>query len=252
MTNLIDTLERDNALFKVRTEPLTHNGQIVPDRFAQIREDNKTVIGIVGKNYKTVNHVETLQSVYALLHKVSPSMMIKTTTIRGGKLITEFALTDLEFMGNSQKEHAVPSIVIKNSYDGSTRFEALMGVIRLICSNGAFVMDIAEKILNTKHQGTLNENNFYARVPSMIEQNINAYTVLYKTLDGMEIIQWDDPSLQKMGKRIVETASGTYIAEGGKSRWDQYNAFTHTLTHRESNFDSKYLSHSMLNSCLLV
>jgi hypothetical protein len=179
-------------------------------------------------------------------------MEVNTTIIRGGKLITQFALNDLLFMGDSSDEKAVPSIVIKNSYDGSTRFEALMGVVRLICSNGAFIMDIADKILRTKHQGALNETNFYSSVPSMISRNTQAYTVLYKTLDGMEILKWDDPSLLRMGKRIVETANGTYVAEGGKTRWDQYNAFTHTLTHRDSNFDSKFVSHSMLNACLLA
>lgn len=250
---LLESLEKDNALFSVRSEPLTHNGLIVPERFAQIREDNGSVIGIVGKNYNTVNHVESLEKAYDLIKPLSPEMDIRSWIIRNGKIITEFKLRSLQFMEG--KEKSIPSITIKNSYDGSTPMEILMGAVRLICSNGLFIMDIAERIMRERHRGTLDLTKIQ-NIPHSIEYNTNAVRVLYKTLDGMEIVEWNDPNLAKIGTRLVEKAHGVYEADGRGSRWAQYNAFTNIITHntkgeKEISPEAKILNYRMLNSVLL-
>jgi len=120
-------------------------------------EDNAVVpVGIVSKEYALVKHttvideaVEALESINIKIGDVKAEL---TLTEYGERMYLSLYLPD-KFRFDPGDGHPMAlRLECQNSVDGSTRFRALMGWYRLVCSNG-LIIGVTRSDMHRRHIG---------------------------------------------------------------------------------------------------
>jgi len=108
------------------------------------REDNMTIpVGVVSKGYALIQHTNVLDEATSALKDAN----IDPSNVKAELIITEYGermALSLYFPDKYQFDpgdgHPMASrLECMNSVDGSTRFRALMGWFRFVCSNGLII-----------------------------------------------------------------------------------------------------------------
>lgn len=103
----------------------------IPGYYATVRQDTRTVLGIVGDRYRIVQNEEAFQFVDQLL---GSSLQFETAgSLNGGRRVWVLAtLPDHVEVGGDPVR---PYVLLMNSHDGSTAVIAATTPIRVVCQN---------------------------------------------------------------------------------------------------------------------
>jgi len=103
----------------------------IPGYYATVRQDNRTVLGIVGDRYRVVQNWEAFQFVDQLL---GSAVNFETAgSLNGGRRVWVLAsLPDHIQVGGDPVR---PYVLLMNSHDGSTAVVAATTPIRVLCQN---------------------------------------------------------------------------------------------------------------------
>jgi hypothetical protein len=146
---IIKLLNQVNLNWKVNKETLMTAGGIeITDKVALIREDNNTVLSIMGKSYEVYQNYELLE----LLYQISKSTGLEICN--GGdfdnkKVWFQFKTENLDFDNDQVKGY----ITGTNSFDGSTSLAFGNSNVTISCLNTFFA---ATKQLDTKIKHSIN------------------------------------------------------------------------------------------------
>jgi hypothetical protein len=161
-------------------------------------------VGVVSKDYKLVQH----QEVVNMLEEAISSVGIPVEEIKAELFITELgermslnlSLPDLYNYIPSDGHAINPRLECTNSVDGSTRFHAYMGWLRLICSNGLMI-GVTRSNLYQRHTNKLEIANVqdiltYGLKESEIEKS-NFEKWNRRRIDVHGLSEWFDKNLKK-------------------------------------------------------
>jgi phage/plasmid-like protein (TIGR03299 family) len=103
----------------------------IPGYYATVRQDSRTVLGIVGERYRIVQNDEAFQFVDQLL---GSSLHFDTAgSLGGGRRVWVLAtLPDYVVVGGDAVR---PYVLLMNSHDGSTAVIAATTPVRVVCQN---------------------------------------------------------------------------------------------------------------------
>jgi phage/plasmid-like protein (TIGR03299 family) len=103
----------------------------IPGYYATVRQDNRTVLGIVGERYRIVQNHEAFEFVDQLL---GSSLHFETAgSLSGGRRVWVLAtLPEHVEVGGDQVR---PYVLLMNSHDGSTAVIAATTPVRVVCMN---------------------------------------------------------------------------------------------------------------------
>jgi len=110
---------------------------------AIFRSDTGAQLGIVTRKYQMIEHQEAVSFVHGVLKemKLEPEEPKTILLNEGARMTYTLTLPSERFYpGGDKKDLFDPTITILNSYDRTRSYGLLLGVKRLICSNGAFVL----------------------------------------------------------------------------------------------------------------
>lgn len=135
----------------VQKQVYAEGGIIIPDTFANIREDTDNVLGVVSKKYKIIQNVEALDFVDNIM---GGNLRFESAgSLFGNKKIFLCArMDDREVLGDKYENY----LCFSNSFDGKGSIVCCVTPVRVVCNNTLQAsIKSASRIWSTRHVGDI-------------------------------------------------------------------------------------------------
>lgn len=249
----------------VTTEPLYYGKQDATpfDGFrAIVDQSDKSVLTVVSEQYRLIRHEDMIEALEIHLRHLNMAFERKVTMIKqGARMMATYTLPEIT-VRISENEILSPTIIMKNSYDLSWVATIMGGVMRLVCSNGAYMGTMFQKV-RQRHVGWLTQDYLAGRL-EMLSNSFHDYVNWYKSAIAMPISTQDlavidmfdlNKTEASMLNHMKEKTSGLYLdlipiidADKGIeiptwtipnqekfNRVDMFNLLTEFTTHKVAN-----------------
>lgn len=136
----------------VQRPVFTQDGVKVPGYFANVRQQDGSILGVVTSRYKVVQNRDAFGFTDALLgdgvrYETAGSLMGGRKTWIPAKLPTRYII---------QGEQILPYLVFSNTHDGSGAIKIAMTPIRVVCNNTLnLALDTADRSWSIHHTGDI-------------------------------------------------------------------------------------------------
>lgn len=136
----------------VQRPVFTQDGVKVPGYFANVRQQDGSILGVVTSRYKVVQNRDAFAFTDALLgdgvrYETAGSLMGGRKTWILAKLPTKYII---------QGEQILPYLVFSNTHDGSGAIKIAMTPIRVVCNNTLnLALDTADRSWSIHHTGDI-------------------------------------------------------------------------------------------------
>lgn len=248
VSNMMNKIADQGLLFNVTTSPVSTEFGVIEGKKAIINADTHEALGVVSNRYKVVPNSEIFEgfakSIAASNLDATDMSINVATTPKRNRSIVDFVFPAERFSVEGDRSSTALSITALNSYDGSTRFVAKAGGLRMKCMNGQILGNVAGSYSAT-HTQSLNVDDGAQRVIRMIQdfQNSKAYfgrmmqssvslgKVEHVLMNFLNLDINDDASRSnKRFLRLMETFS-LYRFEMGQNVYALYNCLTDYVSH---------------------
>lgn len=146
-----------------QTPVFMDDGTEIKNYKANIRSDDKTVLGIVTNRYKIVQNADAFSFTDAIVGETEDGIVRYETagSLNGGKRVWLLAKMPTKKVLDDDVE---PYMVFSNSHDGAGAIKICMTPIRVVCNNTlSLALSAAQRSWSTKHVGNLDEKLAEAR-----------------------------------------------------------------------------------------
>lgn len=146
-----------------QTPVFMDDGTEIKNYKANVRSDDKTVLGIVTNRYKIVQNADAFSFTDALVGETEDGVVRYETagSLNGGKRVWLLAKMPTKKVLDDEVE---PYMVFSNSHDGTGAIKICMSPIRVVCANTLnLALNTAQRSWSTKHIGNLDEKLAEAR-----------------------------------------------------------------------------------------
>lgn len=180
----------------VQRPVFTQDGVKVPGYFANVRQQDGSILGVVTSRYKVVQNRDAFAFTDALLgdgvrYETAGSLMGGRKTWILAKLPTKYII---------QGEQILPYLVFSNTHDGSGAIKIAMTPIRVVCNNTLnLALDTADRSWSIHHTGD---------IAAKLE---DARETLFMAEDYMNELGKGFEDLSR--KRLTDAAVDEYIKE---------------------------------------
>lgn len=257
MEKIENILEQTNLNWKVRTEELTtESGIVVEGSKALIRDDNNTILSVMGSTYEPFQNYDLVE----LLDRVSNMTGLEVSRgghFKGGGRVFVQLKSDVLKLGNDRIEGYLTGI---NSFDGSTSLAFGPSNITISCQNtffGAF-REMKTRVRHTKNmmirvdeicrslEGALEEekkifNNIVelseTRYDDLFKDNV--IRKLFNIDKNVELTNLDDlPGKTRNNLSRFYVDLNGELQQKGDNLWGLFSGVTKYTTHSLGNKDS--------------
>ena len=264
-----ETLQTANLDWTVTKQPIftdsPDNGEYITTNkhFATVRDDTKTILGIVGPDYQVVQNMELAY----LCERVAANNQVQIETagsLNGGQRVW-IQMKGNSFDVGSKRDENYATTLFTNGHDGQWPLSSLPTSVRVICQN---TLNMA--LQSGKRQNMIISMRHVGDMQSRLEEMINAieqfevradiFATKAKALGGVEIntefVQkfWtqlymdqfgdihNDPDTEQTkadndhAKSVMTKWANTFDAEvkhSGANLWTAMNAVTYWLDHQQ-------------------
>lgn len=136
----------------VQKELFTKDGILVKNQYANVRESDQTVLGVVSERYRIIQNREAFAFTDELLGK---GVRYETAgSLREGR--RTWILARLPKTLQIQGDKIMPYLVFSNAHDGSSAVKVAMTPVRVVCNNTLnYALQTADRTWSTKHTGNI-------------------------------------------------------------------------------------------------
>lgn len=196
-----------------------------------VREDTNEVISCMTDTYKLITNEQVIDKAMPILKK--RGAVLKEAEVFGGGARTSWNFTLQETEVEIEPGDAVnPSIIIKNSYDGSCEASAIAGAYRLVCSNGMVIGYTLGRnsIRHTIWNKNVDFEEMIQEVVKSVETVVDTdFTRLLRTKVKEKHIS---QLLTMFPEQIIAVATMRMILKKPSNYWQLYNVATWIATHK--------------------
>jgi phage/plasmid-like protein (TIGR03299 family) len=165
----------------------------IPGWWANVRQDTRQVLGIVGERYRIVQNIEAFQFVDQL---IGSAMQFETAgSLHGGRRVWVLAQLPehIEVGGDPVR----PYVLLMNSHDGSTAVVAASTPIRVVCQNTLnWGLDRARQKYSIRHTEKIREHVHQAR--RVLDLSINYYKQFKQAGDRLATERFTEAQLRRV------------------------------------------------------
>jgi len=194
----------------VQAEPLLLSGKIISEKKAILRDDNRSLLGVVGRDYHPVSN-QSLSDICRLICKAGEFEFKGFDEINNGKVILAFLQNknpNLKLNSCMMKEF----LVIGNSHDGTRPFYIGTGSTLVRCANQFYS---TLKVFRKKHTSPLEYNEILAsQIVRLYKQKKSQ---LYGQFDGMDQVPVRESHIRQLMKEIQKLLGRTSSDESEQS-----------------------------------
>lgn len=229
------------------------NGDKVPDAYANVRDKDNKVLGIVGNRYSIVQNVEAFSFTDNL---IGEGCVYETAgSLKDGKQI--WLLAHLPEAVQIAGDDVMPYLCFTNTHDGSGAVKVFATPIRVVCNNTLNqALNTAKRTWSARHTGSIDSK--LREATETLELTNKYMTELKKESEALALKSLDKDKLLKFIEALIpveEDMSARQIANLNDLRNDIYyrymkapdlvdrentylkflHAVSDTATHREPN-----------------
>lgn len=235
------------------TEDNTGNLHGILNQYVICRTKDKTVLGIVGKDYRPLQNLEAFKWFQPFL-EAGEATIETAGSLKGGSRIWVLARIRRDPMEVGKEDVMNHYVLLSNSHDGSLAVRVGFTPIRVVCSNTLCLAheSQASKLLRVKHTTRVRENLESIRETINLAQQEFAATVQqYRRLQGKQIDSRDlvkyvrvvfglkdkekTPAQRKQEKIVPSVMllfeDGRGSQRAGTNYWGAYNAVNEYLNY---------------------
>lgn len=191
----------------------TEDGTIVPNQYANVRDKDGSVLGVVGERYQIVQNSDAFEFTDALLGE---GVKYETAgSLKDGRQIWLLALLPDDFKVLGDK--VAPYVCFTNTFDGTGSIKVACVYTRVVCSNTLnMALKGAKRTWSARHTGNIDQKMEQARQTLELSRDyMNAlnttFEELYKVkIDKDKVIKLVDdlvPVAEDATSRVVENAN---------------------------------------------
>ena len=230
--------------------------------FANIRQDNNEILGVVSKRYSIVNNSDILGRADSALESAGMPYKRKVYSLEGGRKMKAYYDIGVDDEGKVINEAMTRKVakgdimgfrlIAQNSFDRTLRVSFALGLIRLVCTNGMTTME-KEISMIKKHSQSFNLDDFIAgdALETAIKRLDNSVNV-YKLLADQEVSQEQGISIlnnlttPRFKKVLSEKAregvariwnNPTHNEDADRNLYNLNNAVTQYFTHEQDSVE---------------
>ncbi len=169
------------------------------------RDPHCIPVGVVSKEYVLITHAQVVDVAIRALeeHQIDPATVQAAAwlTEYGERMALSLYLPDKYSIAPDGKHKMALSLECFNSVDGSSRFRALMGWFRFVCSNG-LIIGTTKSDIHRRHVGDLDVADVYDVLTNGLrdsEADKENFAKWYKhRINIDQLAEWVDDDLKKL------------------------------------------------------
>lgn len=228
----------NNYNFPVELQPIyLADNLLIPKQKAVVRTDTNDTLGIVSDDYGLVKH----STVVDAFREAAAGSAVKekiSLTNNGAYMFYQMFFPKVTI--EPRKGDIIQMMIMaKNSYNGWSSLQIILGAMRLVCSNG---MIIGQQFMrfNFRHVMSINEQNIVDQYRDATKNYIDLFKEKGEVISAMarkDLIA--DHSLfapkvdkPKLPKYLLDEAALSFAEMNDKTVWGFYNALTFAITHK--------------------
>ena len=215
------------------------DGQVIKGLFGNFREGYKQPLGVVTDRYKVVNYMDILNPVEEALDNLGMTDYDKTIRVvgNGERMYSTYTFKNRVAKIKTVGDEVGFRLTAVGSHDCSNRLKFLLGILRLICTNGQVTLK-PEFNMSRLHSNRLD----IGFIQDAIRNAVNSFqssTGMFDKLAQQQITQEAGRVLignLKLTKPVTEGITKvwndpTYSDDSDRNLYNVYNAVTEHLTH---------------------
>ena len=261
----ITAKQETGAAYDFRVNQVEFNNPVNGEKtglFANIRQDNNEILGVVSKRYSIVNNSDILGRADSALESAGMPYKRKVYSLEGGRKMKAYYDIGVDDEGKVINEAMTRKVakgdimgfrlIAQNSFDRTLRVSFALGLIRLVCTNGMTTME-KEISMIKKHSQSFNLDDFIAgdALETAIKRLDNSVNV-YKLLADQEVSQEQGLSIlnnlttPRFKKVLSEKAregvariwnNPTHDEDADRNLYNLNNAVTQYFTHEQDSVE---------------
>ena len=212
--------------FTVEKRPLLTTSDLfttipVYDKYATVRTDTETVLGVVGNRYHVVQNVQAFEFLDTLVDSDEARYAKEGTFNNGALTWIQLELSKVLPISDNVR----PYVTLYNTHDGSSAFKVLITPVRIWCQNTLrLAIKNATDTFSIRHTSSINGKIDEARkVLGFADKYYDTFSEEVEKLIQQDVVNgadWIDENKYKIG--IVHGVPKPK-ANADDSEWDSYN-----------------------------
>lgn len=243
LNNAEEALAAIGGMFSVsKIGMITENGIAVPNNMAIIREDNNSVLGVVGNRYTPIQNSTSFALMDVLAEHFNASYNYGGVFRSGGLVVIQASIGEYEVR---KGDVISTNLTMINSHDGTTPMSVYFTPIRLFCKNQlrASLKNCSNKVSIRHTHSSTSKIEEAARIYGLGIEYFDTFKnrakeLANKIMDAQMVEKFlTDFAGDSARSNIVERREKVNeLFENGKgngkgSLWDMYNAVTEYTDH---------------------
>ncbi len=195
-------IKRAQMDWKVEQVPVTILGKIYDKQVANIRSDNKTILGIVGKDYNVIHNEEVFSMANDLVNQGRAKLEKVGELDEGRKVWLIMKLLEQELLGDKISQY----MILQSSHDGSIKLRGCIAPLRTICQNQINI-SFKESKIQWGIMHTTSAQERIKEVEKSIENATSYIDVFNKKAEIMAAKKVSDESFWRIMKELYPVTS---------------------------------------------
>lgn len=191
----------------------------IPGYYATVRQDTRTVLGIVGERYRVVQNEQAFEFVDQLL---GSHLNFETAgSLGGGRRVWVLATLPqhVEIGGDPVR----PYILLMNSHDGSTAVTAATTPVRVVCQNTLnWALQRARQRFSIRHTEQISRRVDEAR--RVLELSVDYYQQFQNTGNVLASQECTERQLRNVLEQLYPSGTEDRISDRARHNRDQTKA----------------------------
>lgn len=234
-----EALQHARLGWTARKHPITLQGseQIIPDNFAVTRDDDNSVLGIVGTSYEILQNADAFNFFDSICERGDAVYETAGSLFGGRKIFITAKIPGLIQVGSGE-DVTEKYILLTNSHDGTGAVTAKLVMTRVVCNNTLTVaMNEGGRSIRVRHSKQMHDK--LAIAASLMGIANKRFVEMEESFNRMAAIQMKEQDVRDFLMRCFDASPGDVAKADSDEKYKNQRAVIQCLELHESGKGSE-------------